>query len=174
VSDKIQPIMCVWNAEAGALKPTPAFARVAQRQFEDGHGYLLEVREERSTASHRHFHASINEAWKNLPESKIEEYPSPNHLRKRALIKLGYCDEMTAVLETAQDAERMAFFVKRFDEYAVILVKGNVLKRFTAKSTSARAMDRETFQKMKTEVLDLISSLIGVTRAELETQGSNV
>ena len=55
------------------------------------HGWQLA--EHRSKASHDHFFAIINEAWKNLPEDMGDDFPSPEHLRKWALIKSGFCSE---------------------------------------------------------------------------------
>jgi hypothetical protein len=39
------------------------------------HGW--QMAENRSSESHRHFFAVVNEAWRNLPEDLADDFPSP-------------------------------------------------------------------------------------------------
>lgn len=160
------PVIFQWDGEA--MQALPRFAKLCDRQFVVGQTYTLVVREERSTASHGHFFASVNECWKNLPEDEAERWPTAEHLRKWALVKTGYADERSIVCASAAEARRVAAFVRGFDEFAVIVASGPVVKVFTAKSQSERSMDKTEFQDSKTKVLELLSGMIGVTRKELQ------
>jgi hypothetical protein len=66
------------------------------------------VKEHRSKKSHDHFHAHLDEAWKQLPHGISELYPSVDHLRKRALIDAGYYDEEIIDCGTNEAAIRVA------------------------------------------------------------------
>lgn len=164
-----QPIPMRWDGEH--LIPLRSFAKAADRVFVIGEVYPMVVREEASSASRRHYFALIREAWRNLPEDAMQRYPSPEHLRKWALIKAGYREERTHVCGSKAEALRLQTFVKPMDDYAVVLVQGAVITIYTARSQRGRAMDRETFQASKTAVLAILSELIGV---ELETLNRQV
>jgi len=136
------------------------------QQFGEGEIITFERHEERSTASHNHYFASINEAWQNLPEGD-ERFPTPEALRKWALIRSGYCTEKTVVLKTSEEAQAVAAFMGSA-EGTVVVVRDNVVKRYTAKSQSVKSMNKEEFQRSKVDVLDTIAELLEVKRKELE------
>lgn len=159
------PIPFVWNGDA--MVAPARFARLCDKQFAVGEVYPLIVHEDRSTNSHNHFFAAVHEAWKNLPERLTARYPTSDHLRKWALIKAGYADERSIACPTAEEALRVAAFIKPMDDYAIIVVADTTIKVFTAKSQSARAMDKKTFQESKQAVLDIAAELIGVDVATL-------
>ena len=146
----------------------PRVPGVAQRQYEVGETYRLEVREERSTNSHNHFFASINEGWLNLPEHVAERFPTPDHLRKYLLIRTGYRDERTIVATSKAEAQRIAAFIRPMDEFAVVTVREATVAVYTAKSQSVRAMGAREFAASKTAVLDALAAMIGVERKALE------
>lgn len=162
--------------ELMAMVPLARFANVAASQFDAGQNYRFEIEKvsgERSDASHKHFMASVVQAWRNLPEKMAAEYPTPDHLRKRALIKCGFYHLESKVFDTPHDAAMAAAFVKPMDPFAVVLVKGNVVNHYRAKSQKflrSGGMDKEEFQKSKEAVLDLISGYIGVSKAKLKKE----
>lgn len=164
--NKPPPIMFEWDGDS--MKPLPHFVRACDRQFVVGAKYRMEVSEERSGASHNHYFAAINEAWQNLPPQYAERYPTAEHLRKRALIHAGYYDEQSIVASSDREAQRIAAFIGGLDEYAVVVVRSNVVTRLTARSQSARDMNKQEFQASKTAVLDALAKLIGVETRELE------
>jgi hypothetical protein len=125
----------------------------------------------RSQASHDHEFAWLAEAWRNLPEHLADIYPSPEHLRKRALIEAGWCTETVVDCSTAAAALRMAAIVPALDEFAYAVVRGPILTIRRAKSQSRRAMGAADFQKSKSDILDVVSRLIGVTPDALERAG---
>ncbi len=146
----------------------PLHHRLAERHFARGETYALVQHEDRSTATHNHEFAFIAEAWKNLPEDLAELYPSPEHLRKRALIQAGYFDEMAVDAGTNAAALRVASALRAMDDFAFVVVRGPLVVRRTAKSQSRRAMNKQEFAGSKSKVLDIISDMLGVQPAELE------
>jgi hypothetical protein len=134
---------------------------VADRHFVVGSVYRLEAIEERSATSHRQYFAAVNEAWKNLPDDAAAQFPTPDHLRKFALIRCGYRDERSIACSSRAEAVRVAAFVQSMDNFAVVIPIGNVVTVYTAKSQSMRAMDRKTFQESADRVLAYVAELIG-------------
>jgi len=145
----------------------PLRPKAADAQYVVGEKYMLDVREDRSLPSHRHYFACIREAWANLPEHLAERHASAEHLRKWALIQAGYRDERTIVCASQAEAQRVAAFIRPIDEYAVVVTRGNVVIHYTAKSQSMRAMDKKTFRASKDAVLDIIAGLIKTDTATL-------
>ena len=83
------PLTFVWDGQA--MKPATSYiAKKAAEQFKPGEKIIFEQVFERSPESHRHYFASVHEAWLNLPEKYRLEYPTSEHLRKRALIFSGF------------------------------------------------------------------------------------
>jgi hypothetical protein len=164
VSDVAPPLIFDWSGDA----MVPRLPKIADRYFVVGESYRLVQHEERSQSSHRFYFASINEAWKNLPEDLAEQFATADHLRKYALIRCGYRDERSIVAASKAEAQRVAAFIKPMDEFAVVTVSESVVTVYTAKSQSTRAMGKKDFAESKNKVLDYVASLIKVSREELE------
>lgn len=164
----IPPLMFTYDGEA----LIPRVPRLADKHYVVGETYCLVPHEDRSLASHRHYFASIAEAHANLPEELTERLPTPEHLRKYALIKAGYRDERTFVAASKAEAQRMAAFVRPIDDFALVIADGTNVSVFTAKSQSTRAMGRKVFQESKDAVLRVISELIGVTPETLQANAA--
>lgn len=162
------PITMQWDGEV--MRPLPRFARECDRRYVVGETYPLEVHEERSSNTHRHYFAALNDAWSNLPEAVAPQFATVEHLRKWALIKSGFCDTRDHVCGTDAEARRLAAFIEPIDSYAVVEVRGPVVRIHTAKSQSVRSMDKATFQASKQAVLDVVANLVGVTPGELAAQ----
>lgn len=159
------PIPCAWNGEA--FVPRRGFAARCDAELVVGETYRLQIVQERSAASHRHFFSAINEAWASLPEHKTDQFPTPEALRKWALIRAGYCDTRQIVASSKAEAVRLAAFVAPMDSHAVVTVRDAVVTVYTAHSQSVRAMDKAVFQESKDKVLAIIAEQIGVTPEEL-------
>lgn len=157
-----------WNGEA--FVPLPHFRKFCDKTFVVHETYRLDIVEDRSPATHRHFFACIGEAWKHLPEDIAPRYPNPERLRRRALIKCGFADERTFVFDTPADAVRLSGIIQTYDEDAVVLVRDRTVHVMTAKSQSVRAMGRDEFARSKQAVLDEVSKLIGVDTTTLIAQ----
>lgn len=153
----------------GEFKPVSAYwSRVADKEFVVGEQYRMAEIQERSEASHAHYFASVGEAWKNLPDELIEEYPTVEHLRKKALIRCGFCTHRDHVCASKAEAQRLRAFVKPMDDYAIVTVSEAVVRVYTAQSQSKKAMGPKVFQESKQAVLDWLDDLLGVNRGETE------
>lgn len=143
-----------WNGTA--MVPLPHF----QRRWRDGRTYWF--RESRSPETHNHQFAWLADALLNLPEHYKDRFATPEHLRKWALIKTGFRDERIVHFSSHEDALRAAALVGAMDDFAVVVVTGNIVTIYTAKSQSEVAMGKEDFQASKQAVLEEIASMIGV------------
>lgn len=150
----------------GVFIPSDRIKAYCDEAFGEGEVVSFERHEERSTASHNHYFACVQEAWSNLPEQD-ERFPTPDALRKWALIKNGYCTKSEAVLDTPEQAATVAAFTGNA-EGVIIVVRENVVTKYTAMSQSTAAMGKSEFQKSKDLVLDTIAELIAVKRRRLE------
>ena len=123
------------------------------------HGW--QMAEHRSKASHDHFFAIINEAWKNLPEDMADDFPSPEHLRKWSLIKAGFCSETRIACANNNEAMTLATKAKAMDKYSIVAIDGKAVTIWTADSQRRDAMGRQAFQEAKERALHIISNLLG-------------
>lgn len=160
------PIIYNWTGEA-LVPATPFMARLCDRELVVGEQYRMVEEEERSAKSHRFYFACIREAWLNLPDSWSDRITSPEHLRKYALVKAGFCDSQTLVAGSKAEAQRIAAFMRPIDEFAVITVEGSTVTRYVAKSQSVKAMTKPVFEESKTAVLEIVSAIIGTDVATL-------
>lgn len=163
--------------QANVMVPLPRFDNICASQFDLNENYRMEIERvsgERSDVSHRHYMASVTQAWRNLPEKMARDYPTPDHLRKRALIKCGYFHLESKVFDTPADANKAAAFLKPMDPFAVVVVRDCVVNHYRAKSQKylrAGGMGKEEFQKSKDDVLSLLATYIGTTKKTLEAEG---
>jgi hypothetical protein len=161
------PIYARW--EGDVWRPLPRFAKLADQHFVIGEDYPLVVEEERSEVTHRHEFAWLREAWRNLPEHLADEYPTAEHLRKRALIATGYCTVTDHVCASRAEAQRTAAFARaELDDYAVVIIRDNVVRVARAKSQSRRAMKAPEFQASKTAILEWVAGLLQVSSEQLQ------
>jgi hypothetical protein len=153
-----------WTGEA--MVPRHGFQRKADAQFVIGMSYILTVEEQRSMAQHRGYFARIKEAWSSLPDDKIEDFPSFEHLRKHALIMTGFSHQRDFVASSRAEALRIAAFMKPTDEYAVVIVRHAVVRVSTAQSQSVKAMGKEDFKRSIDAVENWVAELLGVSPEE--------
>lgn len=155
-----------WDGEV--MAPARGFARQADATFIVGERYRLVVVEERSAKSHAHYFASISEAWSTLPEDQAERFPSPDHLRRWALIRAGFHERREIVCASKAEAQRVAAFVRPMDSYAVVIAREAVVTVLTARSQSVKAMGKADFQRSKQAVLDVLAEVLGVEARQIE------
>lgn len=155
-------ILCRWNGET--MTPAgPYWAKQADKEWVVGERYFVEIQHERSEATHRHEFAWLREAWANLPEHLADQFPTPEHLRKRALVDAGYFDEEIIDAGSNAAALRVRTYLRGKDDFALVVVRGSLVAVRTAKSQSRRAMDAKTFAASKTAVLETVAALIGTS-----------
>ena len=152
-----------WTGEAMA----PLRPKTADAAFVVGEVYWLEEEKPRSESSHRHEFAWLKEAWLQLPEGIADDFPTPEHLRKRAMIVAGYYHETIIDAGTNAAALRVASYVRSRDGFAHVVVRGRLVVERVAKSQSRRAMKADEFQESKTKVLEIVAAMIGVTPGAL-------
>jgi hypothetical protein len=162
---RMNPLFYRW--EGDGFKPIPRQAKEADKRYVIGEVYALEQIEERSLKSHRQYFAAIREAWLNLPEGTAASFPTPEHLRKHALIRAGFFDKRSIQAANKTEALRLAAFIRPIDEYAIVTVSNALVEVYTAKSQSHRAMPKAEFQESKTKVLEWIATTVGVTKDQL-------
>jgi hypothetical protein len=149
------------------MVPKAGFARKCDAAFVIGQTYQLEAVEARSAVSHSHEFAWLRDAWANLPEDIADMYPTPEALRKRALIQAGYYDETIIDAGSNAAALRVASYIRSRSDFSLVIVRGPLVFERQAKSQSRRAMDKQTFQDSKTKIMEVVSEMVGVTPAQL-------
>ena len=142
-------ISCIYRD--GVLAPAnPYWSKLAARQFKEGEAYSVEIRQDRSDARHRAYFAAIHEAWANLSDDLALRFPDEDYLRRWALVKAGFCDERNFVCDTAADAKQIAALARAMDRYAVIEVKGKLVRVWTAQNQDYRSMNKSGSTKVPT------------------------
>jgi hypothetical protein len=157
----------LWYRYNGAVM-VPMRPDEAARQFIVDGRYLLEAHHARAHARHRAYFAALHEAWGSIA---TDDFPTSEHLRKFALIKTGWRQERVLACETRERAERTAAFVRGLDDYAIVTTHDALVRVWTARSQSYKAMGRDDFNRSMDDVLNYVASLIGVSKETLEAQG---
>ncbi len=162
-----RPVQIRMMWKDGVFVPSNHQLAYCEREFGNGEIVTFERNEERSEASHDHFFAWLSEAWLQLPENLMSEYPTVESLRAKALIRTGFFHETDTVCENKREAAIIAGYIKRTKPYTIVEVRGNVIKEFSAKSQSRRSMRKAEFQDSKEKILQFVSNLIGVSPDKL-------
>ncbi|MES3028543.1 MAG: hypothetical protein V4820_11895 [Pseudomonadota bacterium] len=169
MTGRVPPMLYRWTGQA--QEPLASFRAMAAHRLEVGAVYRLVVEEARSEVSHSHEFAWLKPAWQSLPDTLKGEFPSPEHLRKRALIETGWCSMQDYVCGTKAEAARWSANLRReLDEYALIQVSESVVRVFRAKSQAKNAMGRADFQASKSDIMTWISGLLEVEPETLARQ----
>lgn len=163
------PILFLCLDDNGMVPASPYWQRKAAEQFKPGLRYELIEYQDRSDNSHKHLFATIREAHDNLPDELLDEYPTADRLRRKLLIRGGFCSEQSVPCATKVEAQRWADAIRRREPDSVVLVRGAVVRIFTAESMSYRSMDRKRFAAAKEFILGELSTMIGTTPRELES-----
>jgi hypothetical protein len=166
----MKPVLMQWDGES--LHPVRGQEKLADTEFVIGQRYRMVELEDRSMASHRHEFAWLKTAWDNLPEHLAPAYPSPEHLRKRALIAAGFCSEIITDAGSRAAAERVAATCRFLDEFALVEVRGSAVVVRRAESQSWKAMGRERFQASKTAIMEIVADMIGVPQSHLTEEAA--
>ena len=117
----LSPIPMVY-AGGDTFRVSPRFIPKVIEHFGEGEVVLMAQVEERTEVSHNHEFAWLRDAWATLPESIADDYPSPEHLRKRALIATGWATMRDYVCASRAEATRLAATLKsELDAYALII-----------------------------------------------------
>jgi len=161
------PIRFIWMGD-GFTPAAAYYQKLADEHYVIGEKYTLVEHHSRSANTHNHFFAQVADSWGNLPDHLLPEYQSPEMLRKKALIRKGFCDERSIVCASKAEALRVAAFIKPMDDYAIVIASEAVVKVLTAKSQSHKAMGAKAFAESKQAVFDFIDDLLTVKRGSTE------
>jgi len=160
------PILFIWTGEV--FWPLgDKMRKICDEHYVVGSKYRLVEHLDRSTKSHNHYFAALSTAWANLPEQWSERFPTPEHLRKYALIKCGLYDSRSIVASNKTAARELARFIQPMDEFSIVTAQDNLVTVYTAKSQSARAMGRADFAASKQAAMDFVASLVGASPNQL-------
>lgn len=116
----------------------------------------------------KRFFATIREVHLNLPDELRQRWPSSETLRKEALIAAGWCDTMQVVAGSKSAAPGIAAAFKSKDQYCVVVVRGDVLTVYTARSMSRRALPRPQFKDVAQKAYDWIEQQTGIDGRQSE------
>jgi hypothetical protein len=164
---EIVPIDMRWNGKS--LVPLARFVARATQQYVVDAVYRINVELDRSEAEHRYFFAAFHEAWVNMPSDITESFEDEKHFRSWCLVNCGYVKgHYQYVVYSNSELSRFLEFLKKSDNYAIVIPKGNVINVYTAKSQSHRSMSKTEFHKSATDVLEFVAALIGLTADELK------
>lgn len=167
-----KPLSMAFKWRGGAFHPVARFLGQACETFVPDATYWLNVEAERTERSHDHQFAWVAEAWKSLPENLADDYPTAEHLRKRALVAAGYFDEQAIDAGNNTAALRVAQGIRSFpgESFSLVIVRGPFVIVRRPKSQSHRAMGGKVFQESKTAILGVIADLLGVEPEALNRQ----
>ena len=160
------PLPFRWDGEA----MIPLRPKLADEAYTVGEDYFLEERQERSSKAHARFFASVTECWHSLPDDLAARFPTPDALRKYALVMTGFRDAKTVPCATRAEALRWAAVVQALDSFAVVAIDGATVTVLTPQSQSYRSMGKKRFHESADAVLEYIATMIGVTGGELARQ----
>jgi len=160
------PILFIWTGE-NFWPLGDKMRKACDEQYVVGARYALVEAQDRSTKSHNHYFAALATAWNNLPEPWAERLPTPEHLRKYALIKCGLYDSRSIVAASKAQARELARFIQPMDEFSIVTTSEATVTIYTAKSQSTKAMGKADFAASKQAVLDFVSNLIGVNQQQI-------
>lgn len=124
-------------------------------------GCLLDDPRDHSDPARRRFFAILREVWQTLPEELSRRYPSSEHLRKAALVTVGWCDSKTVACGSKAAALEVAAMAQYLDRYAVVAIVGPVVTVYTARSMSKRQCPKKSFMELTGKVFDWLSQLVG-------------
>lgn len=165
------PIRFAWDGEH--LVPASHYwAREADKRYVVGETYTMDEIHVRSHQTHAHYFACIRAAWDSLPDHLQPQFPSPEHLRKFALIKAGYCTQVQHGCKSAAEASRLAAAIRPYDTYQLVVIdpeRPTIVTVYHALSQDHRSMDKRKFQESKEAVLRWIGDLIGADPTELRS-----
>lgn len=156
----------------GVFRALPRFVGLCAEHYGQGEVVNLAPQEERSEVSHRHEFVWLKEAWQTLPDHIAADYPSAEHLRKRALIATGWCHVRDYPCPSRKEAVRLAAALNaEVDEYTVVIVAEDVVRVCRAKSQARNKMKAADFQRSKQDILEWVSALLGADPEQLSRAG---
>jgi hypothetical protein len=166
----------IWSATEHTMRPFGVgMLRRADEQYGDGEIIRLAEPVDRTQQAEGFFFANLHSMWQSLPERYADKWfaESDEALRAYALMKTGFANIEDFPCKNAGEAQRWAARLQPMIEYSITEVRGNVVRRYTAKSQSRKAMPgKATFAESSSKVLNFIADLIELPR-DAEERNTN-
>jgi hypothetical protein len=145
------------------------FVAQADRELVVGQRYIMEAVDEEQSARDRAYHASIRDAWVNLPESMAEQFSNATDFRRWLLVECGFCDVAKLAFASSKAANAALPFLQSGGAQLAVVGSVVVVKRPWSQKLRG-GMDKETRRRSYRETQDLASSLIGVRPEDLQRE----
>jgi hypothetical protein len=165
----VEEIFVQWDGKS--LIPIPYDKPKAERQFQFGRTYQVEVVEYRSPESHKHFFACLRTAFDNIPEAHANRWQTPDQLRKWCLCQTPFRDTQEFHAPSHAEAIRLATHFAQLREFSVCEIRDNMVLRHTPHSQDYAHMADREFQASKSAVLDVLANILGVPTEDLAREG---
>lgn len=160
----------IYDCTGDGLKPVARHRDLFARLFEAGKRYLLIEFNERSRDTHDHFFATVTGYWHQWPENYERELPSPDHLRKHALIRTGHYIQSVMAHASAMTAAAYVRDFLHYVDYAEGSISGATTVMRIAKTQRKKVMEAVEFQKSKQDVLDFCQAVTGIAPEDMERE----
>lgn len=138
-----------------------------EKMFGAGQEITFEELGDRNMNRHRMYFARLKELWLTLPESMAEDFPSPEVLRKHALIRCGYATMRKFSMANADEASALERMLSELESYAVCEITApvvgsprRILAVWVPQSQAVKNMGKSEFDKSVTDVLDYCERLV--------------
>lgn len=142
-------------------------AKKAHEDYGDGEIVRLQEPLDRTQQAEGFYFANLKEMWSSLPERFADEWwaEDSDALRAYALMKTGFANIEDFPCKTHAEAMRWAARLRPMIDYCIVEVRGNVVRRYTPKSQSRKAMPgKATFHESTEKVLNFIADLINLPK----------
>lgn len=159
------PIPVEYDGES--FRPARRFQNYCDSQFVVGERYVIEVIDEAQSGRDRAYHASLREAWKNLPEEFDGQFPHPDDFRAYCLIKCGFCT-IARIACASPKAASEALPTIRPEGFCITHVEGAIITVIKPLSQKMRVgMTKEDRLKSYADTLTYAAELVGVKPEDL-------
>lgn len=146
-------------------------AKRADEQYVVGELYRLQEPLDRTQQAEGFYFARLAELWHSLPEKYADNWwsESSEALRAYALMKTGFANIEDFPCGSAGEAKRWAARIQPMIEYCIVEVRGNVVRRYTPKSQSRKAMPgKSTFHESTEKVIQFIADLVELPKDDAQ------
>lgn len=110
----------------------------------------------------KRFFACLRDAHANLRPEHLQRWPDSEALRKSALISVGHCDVATICAGSKKAAIEFSTYLHSRDRYCLVMVSGDVLMVYTARSMSRRMLPKKEFMEVAEKVFAFIAGQTGI------------
>lgn len=158
-----RPVTFRWSDDGHMVPFGLGMAKRADEQFVVGEIYRLAEPQDRTQRAEGFYFSNLHDMWASLPEQYADEWwaESSEALRAYALMKTGFANIEDFPCKSGGEAERWAARLRPMIEYCIIEVRGSVVRRYTPKSQSRKAMPgKATFAESSSKVLGFVADLL--------------